>query len=371
MVVSDLPLEFQVLLQCSRTELRPEHIDRTEALLQAPALNWGTLVATAGYHGVQALLYRNLRKVDNALLSEEHVKWLRGVIGTRSAHSLILVSEMGRLVRLLGDEGLPFIAVKGPVLALGPYGEIGMRPFVDLDLIIDGKDYARLEAVLAADGYTSKPMSGFQKTSYLYVHGQYSFWRRLDHVAKAYAFLDVHTAVMPPGYSFFHTFEELLERSQPMMIGGGEVATLKPEDLVQVLCFHGFKARWDRLKYVTDLAEVIRAYPELDWDEVYGQMDAMHSRRTLQLNLYLASILLDAPLPDAVRRDVLGTPQVKALGDQLAERMPQQAYMKVEPYRERVRVNMSGQDSLRGKMRYGAYAAVRRLAELYMPKSEE
>lgn len=370
MVESSSPPEYQLLVACSRTVLQEEHIARIRTLLKDPNMNWGSLVATAGYHGVQALLYRNLRAMDEALLSAEHMKWLRGVIGARSAHSLVLVSEMRRIASLLGDQGIPFIAVKGPVLAFSVYDGVATRPFSDLDLIVDAADYPRLEAVLASDGYASEPMTGFRKTSYLYVHGQYSFWRRLDHVGKAYAFLDVHTAVMPPGYSYSESFEDLFHRSQPIMIGGAEVASLNPEDLLQVLCFHGLKSRWDRLKYVCDLAEVIRAYPEINWESVYARMSAMGSRRTLRLNLYLAMMLLDASLPEAVRDDVLSDRRVAGLGDGIMERMPQQAYMKVEPYWDRVRVNMYSQDSLRGRMRYGAYAAVRRITELYMPDPE-
>lgn len=362
--------EHRLLVACSRTVLDEEQKDLALALLRDERLHWGNLVVMAGYHGVQPLLYAHLRGLDEELLSEEHMTWLRGVVGARSAHSLVLLREIGSLAALFDREGLPFIVVKGPVLALAVYGGLAIRPFADLDLVIAPTDYARVEAVLAGQGYHSRAMGAAQKRSYLYIHGQYTFWRRLTDVGNAHVFLDVHTAVMPPGYTYTERFESLLERARPLVVGGAEVQTLEPEDLLIVLSFHGFKSRWDRLKYVCDVAEVIHAYPDLDWDAVFERARAMHSQRIVRLNLYLAMVILDARLPERVRNDVLGDAHVIQLGTAIAERMPRQATMKVEPYLDRVRLNLFGQDSLLGGIRYGAYAAVRRLSELYLPASE-
>lgn len=363
--------EYRLLVECCRTVADEGHTARIEALLRHPELKWGTLVVMAGYHGIQSLLYYHLREVDEELLSEEHVVWLRGVIGARSAHSLILTGEMGRLAGVLDEHGVPYLLVKGPVLALGSYGGIAMRPFTDLDLIVDKTGFPALEELLSEQGYGSAAMTPFQKRSYLFIHGQYSFWRRLSDVGRAYAFLDVHTGVMPPGYSYSETFGALYERRQTLRIGGADVPCLGAEDTVALLCFHGFKSRWNRLKYVCDLAEMLRAHPDLDWDEVYAHMRAMHSRRVLRINLFLAAHMLGVELPESVRSDVMADRRAVQLGTLLVKRMPAQAYTKVEPYFERVRLNMSGQDSILGRIRYSMYAAARRLAELYMPINEE
>ncbi len=362
--------EYKVLTLCCRTELTPTHTEQIVRHLSDEDLQWNYLVTLAGYHGVQPLLYCHLRTMEDRLLSEQHMTWLRGMVGARSAHSLILMQELGRLSDVFKDEGIPMMAVKGSVLAETVYGGVALRPFVDIDLLIHREDFAQLEDLLHRQGYGSRELSPFQKTSYLYINGQYTFWRRIQSLGAAAAFIDVHTAIMPPGYAYSEDFDSLMARSMTVPIAGRQVPTLGREDLLQVICYHGFKNRWDRFKYICDLAELIRAYPDLDWEAVYHRMHAMHSRRILRLGLFLASELLEAPLPDQVREDVLKDKRVRELGQDVIDRMPRQAHIKVEPYWDRVRLNVLAQDTIGGGLRYGAYSAARRVTDLYLPESE-
>ncbi len=360
--------EYQLLKRCCRTEL-------TEAewiahCLGDERLDWGYLVALAGYHGVQPLLYYHLRNQDEQLLSEPHMTWLRGVVGARSAHSLVLMHELGRLTEVFEREALPVLAVKGAVLAESVYGSAAVRPFLDVDLIVRRSDFGRIERLLERDGYDSKELNPFQKVSYLYVHGQYTFWRRIKNLGEAQAFLDVHTAIMPPGYAYAEDFGALWGRAVTAPIAGRPVPTLGREDLLLVLCYHGFKNRWERLKYVCDLAVLLRATPELDWDAVYRRAEAMNSRRVLDLGLLLAADLLGVDLPRWVREGIRQDHRVRTLGWSVTEWLPRQAHVKVEPYWDRVQLNVLGQDGLRGGLRYGAYAAARRVAELYLPPDD-
>lgn len=360
----DARIEHELLVLCSRTDPDPQEV---RALLEQGGLDWNYLVTIAGYHGVQALLYAALRRLDPALLSDEHMDWMQRNVGARSAHSLILTHALGQLAELFEREQLRVLPVKGAVLALTVYGGVGLRPFVDLDLVVRPEDFGRLEALLRSKGFGSREMGRLQKASYLFIHRQYTFWGRLADLGLAAVHLDVHTAVMPPGYSYAGRFESLWDRARPLQIGTREVRALAPEDLLLVLCYHGIKNRWDRLKYVCDVAELLRAWPELDWAALLERADAMHSRRVCGLGLYLASEVLAAPLPEGAPRELVAEPWVQRLGADLARRLPQQPHMRVEPYLDRVRLNIFGQDSVLGGLRYGAYTLARRASELILP----
>jgi hypothetical protein len=362
--------EYRLLTLFSRKALGSAQAAQAHELLREEGLRWEYLMGIAGYHGVQPLLYYHLRREGADLVPEAAFAKLRAVVGARSAHSIVLEHELGRLAGTFESEGLPLLAVKGPALAHNVYGSIALRPFVDLDLIVRRGDFERVEALLRREGYDAGPMPTFQKVSYLFIHGQYTFWRRLSDMGSAAAVLDIHTAVMPPGYSYSEDFDDLFARSETRSIAGADTHVLEREDLLQVLCYHGFKNRWDRLKYVCDVAEFLRAYPDLDWEVVHRRADAMHSRRVLWLGLALAQQLLGAPLPGEVARDIRGDRRVQALSMAILERLPKQAHMRVEPYAERVRLNFLAQDSLLGGLRYGAYAAVRRVSRLYIPEND-
>ena len=364
---SDSHPEYELLRLLSRTTIEGERAAQAEAQIEQ-GLRWGYLGAVAGYHGVQPLLYYHLRRLAPELLELKPLDRLRAVVGARSAHGLVLVHELGRLAGVFEREGLPVIAMKGPVLAQSIYGGIALRPFVDLDLVIDRARFDEADRILAGEGYQCRELAPFQKRSYLFIHGQFTFWRRMASVGSALAVVDLHTAMMPPGYSYTESFDDLLKRSGTMRFGASEARTLEPVDLLEVLCYHGFKNRWDRLKYIADVAELLRATPDLNWDAVYARARAMRSSRVLWLGLSLAELVLDAPVPEQVSRDVRADRHVVSLSADIMERLPRQAHMKVEPYLDRVRLNILAQDTMLGRLRYGAYATARRISELYIPE---
>lgn len=362
--------EYRLLKLCSRTELDEEHQAQIAALLDSGAIRWEHLIPLAAYHGVQPLLYCHLRALPEVTLPEQHITKLRTTVGVRTAHSLVLTQEIGRLGSLFDQHGLRVLVLKGVALAQRVYGSLALRPFVDIDLVVSPEQFSSLEQLLSEEGYDEQHMSRIQKQSYLAIHGQYTFWRRGSVSGTGASVIDVHTAIMPPGYAYAARFDELWERSQSFEVGGGEVRTTEAEDLLLILCYHGFKNRWERLKFICDLAELVRKRPGLDWETVRARAETMNSRRVLHLGLYLAAEELGAELPDDIRREVNADRRACEIGEAVIKRLPGQIYMKSEPFWERVQFNMHGQDSLGGRLRYATYSAVRRLSEIYLPEGD-
>jgi hypothetical protein len=68
---------------------------------------------------------------------------------------------------------------------------------------------------------------------------------------------------------------------------------------------HGAKhgpVPWPRLKWLCDLSELLRTYPDLNWQELFVSADASGCRRMIDLGLGLARDLLGAPLPETIER---------------------------------------------------------------------
>jgi hypothetical protein len=81
-----------------------------------------------------------------------------------------------------------------------------------------------------------------------------------------------------------------------MSIDGQRVRGMAPEELLIVLCVHGSKHAWERLKWVADVAELLRAH-RLDWQRVFSTATKWKCRRMLLLGLALADRLMKIPLP--------------------------------------------------------------------------
>jgi hypothetical protein len=79
-----------------------------------------------------------------------------------------------------------------------------------------------------------------------------------------------------------------------------EVRTLAVEDLLSLLCVHGAKHFWQRLSWISDIAELLRSHPELDWGRARELARELDCERMLFLGLYLAGDLLGTNLPEEI-----------------------------------------------------------------------
>ncbi len=68
-------------------------------------------------------------------------------------------------------------------------------------------------------------------------------------------------------------------------------------DLLIVLCIHGCKHKWDTLKWIVDIAELLRGQPQLDWASLQTRADEMGAVVMLEIGVVLAHDLLEAPVP--------------------------------------------------------------------------
>src|SRR5207247_10696100 len=132
---------------------------------------------------------------------------------------------------------------------------------------------------------------------------------------------EIQWRIAPRYFSFPLDYGSLWERLRPIVLGDRKVLTLSPEDSLLILCVHGAKHLWERLGWICDVAELVRAHDGLDWRRAVEQAVESGSERMLFLGLFLASDLLGAALPVSVSQAVLADPSVKALGAGVRERL--------------------------------------------------
>src|SRR3954467_255464 len=140
--------ELQLLLECAR--LTPD-LGRVRDCA-AVQLDWEKVVDAAEYHGLTPLLLKNLALVDAALPQAA-----REAIERKSAaiirQNLFLTSELLRAVSALREAAVETVPLKGAVLASRIYGDLALRPFSDIDLLIRREQIADAESVISKLGY--------------------------------------------------------------------------------------------------------------------------------------------------------------------------------------------------------------------------
>jgi hypothetical protein len=311
-----LRLEAELLLCCARTCLGVEHAERVSTLLQAP-LAWAFLLRTALRHGMIPLLYRHLASVALHVVPQVILAQLQAYVYAHIGHTLSLTDELLKLLRQLEAHGIPAVPYKGPALAAAAYGQLWLRPCNDLDLLVPTKKVVRAKDLLLTQGYQLRtPMTKTQEVGYVHAHYDYPFMR-----ADGRVIVELHWSLTDRHFPFPLDLARLWERLTSVSLAGATVRSLPPEDLLLILCVHGAKHGWAQLKWVCDIAELIRVYQEIGWTQVMAQADRLRSRCRLWLGLFLAHYLLDAPLPDHVVQPIQADPAMRALATQVCAHM--------------------------------------------------
>ena len=308
-------IENQLLICVARRSLNIATAARLRQLL-ARDLDWEYLLATAQRHCLIPLLYHHLHS-SGAQAAPRHVmSRLRDEDHENTKASLFLAGELLKLLDLLEAQGIQAIPFKGPTLALWAYGDVGFRQFGDLDILIHKRDVRRIKELLIGRGFKPTPeLTKAQEAALLRFDSAYNFDNEQGVV------LDVHWDFVPRYFSVELDTNQLWDRLELITLGRKQLPTLSPEDLLLVLCLHGFTHFWERLGWICDLASLIESRKDLNWQLVLENATTLGARGILSLGLLLAGDLLDASIPPEVLKSLQPDARVKKLAEQVRDQL--------------------------------------------------
>ena len=266
-------------------------------LEQLSSSDWEVLLEQVAIQRVSPLLYQRLKERDlDVVVPAAIMQTLHELYLPNSARNLRLYHELGEIVRTLQAANIPVIVLKGAYLAKAVYGNIALRPMVDIDLMVPQSDVPLVVEKLLALGYS--PLSQF------WIEAQFATSPHLPRFMKPGAVgIKVHWTITSPRRSYCIEVDELWARSSPVTLAGVEVLGLCPEDLLLHLCLHtSYQHQFTMgLRPFCDIAETIRCYGDnISWEHVRQRADQWRWRRGVYLALYLAREFVDAAVPDEV-----------------------------------------------------------------------
>jgi hypothetical protein len=276
-------LAFEALVACSRVRLDEEALSRVAELARKD-VDWGRVLELAEVHGTRPTVYRTLAAVLPDRISA--FERLREDCVCATANSLVLKSELLGVLDALAAKDVAAIPMKGPVLAEVAYGNVALREFQDLDILVRKSDVPRACEVLLANGYTEIDTSKDDDA-----------YSRVFAYPAAAALVDLHWSFAGRRLCFGLEPNRLFDRSVIIELGGRAIRSLSAEDTLLLLCMHGAKHCWSRLAWICDIAELVRVHERMDWAGLMARAKGSGSERMLLLGLLLASDLLGARLP--------------------------------------------------------------------------
>jgi hypothetical protein len=272
-------------------------------------VDWDAALALAERNRLTPLLHRLL--AGRAEVPETVRATLRTAYAANAGEALRLSGELRRLVSALEQAGVAALAYKGPALAVRAYGEVALRTYSDLDLLVAPGEVPRASRVLAERGYAAAySFSPAQERLFLSVDGDVPF-----HHPHTGTLVELHSRVSSSRFCVRLPTAELMARARPVSIGGGTVPTLADNDLFLALCAHGAKHRWARLEWLASAA-ALAARAGLNLRALALRAGEAGARRTLLLALHLAGTTLGLPVPPPLAEAAEADPEVPSLAEE-------------------------------------------------------
>jgi hypothetical protein len=324
-------------------ELSPERIGRS-AKCGEFELDWDELLRRAEHHGVAPLLARSLRTHGRGVPANVEQS-LRSGFEANLRRNLWFASEAIRILQHFDEKKVRAVPYKGPVLAECVYGDLALRRFSDLDFLIAPSDFSRAKQTLGELGYEpSVSLTPAAERMLLQTGYELSF----DSAAGKYL-VEMQWGLLPHFYAVDLCAGDLLARSRRAVLGGKEVPSLSPEDLLLVLCLHAAKHLWMRLIWICDIAETMRSQT-LDYRVVFARARELGIVRILGVSFWLAKNVLGSAIPQPAE-DLGADPQIETLAKQFADRLASGATYDFES-REYFRLVLGLRERRRDRLRY-------------------
>ena len=304
--------EIELLILCARISIGPETTARINSII-SQIQDWEYVVQAAIRHRVLPLLYQHLSRSFEQSVPEDVLKRLQRYYRANAERNLVVTAELLKVLSLFRNRGILAIPFKGPALAERVYGDLTLRSFVDIDILVYGQDASRAFDLLICHGYRPevKIDSGQIRA---YVKTEYS----IALFAKGGgAIIELHWDMTGRYLGSPFRLEHFSDRLEQTRLAGKEVYQMPPEELLLYLCIHGSKDCWDKLESISSVAGLIRSCKDMDWVGVEELAKNMKCERILLLGLFLAWDLFAAEPPEPIRKKIEDNGAIKAMVNEI------------------------------------------------------
>jgi hypothetical protein len=317
------PSERKLLLRCARIELDSPDEAAIGGLVRE-RLDWKAIVYHARLHSVAPLVHRHLSRLDDDLVPDAARRQLLAAAHGTAYRSRMFARENAGLAARFDAAGIPVIIPKGISLAEVVYGDLALRPLIDLLFLLSPDRMQAAGAAVLDGGYAAMRVRP-PHAAYQWTCPQRRYLKQDD--SQLLVLLKTHVIDTPPRRNRFRQ-EILWPDARPTTITGQTVLMLAPVDQVLYLCLqadangHFNRAAvgtrepadlmfsgWsnNRLVRFMDIRESARHHrEELDWDRLVARARSCGIADAVHANLLLTERALGTTVPSGALQALAG-----------------------------------------------------------------
>jgi hypothetical protein len=272
--------------------------------------DWESFLEACDYHRVSPIVFHRFQSLGDHIVPARVLEELRARFYRISAYNHRLAMLLVQLVARFEQQQIPCLALKGPAVALAAYGDLSLRQYEDIDVMVRIEDVSKAVEMMVGCGFQPildhgqryKDVEQFHEVTFAAQDNSYN--------------VDLHWQLAPPYARVFGPHPSTLWcRAVKLRLPLGDVQVLCREDLFLALCQHGTRHRWWQLKWLFDIAELLRSSESMDWSriQVFMKMGPM-AGAAASLAALLARELLGVQLPAPIEKILEPAERTRVVG---------------------------------------------------------
>lgn len=203
--------------------------------------------------------------------------------------NMLLTSELINTMKVLEENDIKAISFKGPTLAQLAYGDITLRQYVDLDVLVEKEEIFKIENLLKNKYKRALKLTSSQEdTWFKYAHD-------LGLIHENGVNIEVHWLMFDSNHPINLSKIDFFKESVKTKINNVNINTISNEKFLVYLCIHGSKHLYERIEWVCDIDRFIKTQ-KIDWNKVEDIIENDNSKRFFLLGLFLTRFLFNTNL---------------------------------------------------------------------------
>lgn len=246
---------------------------------------------------------------------------------------------------------MPF---KGPIFAICVYGDVSLKYFNDLDLLIRQEDVVKAVEILRREGFL--PLCALDSAQ-LKRLAQTDNEIPLIH-NKSGICIDLQWELTGGFCSHRLRYEDLQKEQQELNVFQHKIITFGDEDLFVYLCLHGTQHLWQEFDHVCCMHELLRKKKKIVWDRLLEKSRSLGMEKAFQVGVHLLGSFYANTVPASVTLEKEREKGVTSLARIIIERYNLPVHQEGQPVELNRRFNSMQFRFLRGwrkKLRYALH----------------
>jgi len=213
--------------------------------------------------------------------------------------NMLMTIELINVIKLLKKNNINVLAFKGPTLAQIAYGNISLRQYSDLDILVNAQDISKAITILEKNNYRLEyQLEEYQKEKLKRSVHDIALYNKKNNIR-----LECHWTLTSGEFYINIQNLNLFNHPNYIIINNYKLPTLSNETLLVYLCIHGYKHMWERIEWLVDINKLY-TNKNLNWKRIIQLSEQLKAKRILLSSLYLCDKLFNTELPKNIKEQI-------------------------------------------------------------------